>query len=94
MMRSCGPDVPPAENPGVALGIALGAAASRGRDKVTILASPALASFGAWVEQLFAESTGKHGKGLIPVDGEPLGRPRSLWRRSLLHRSCARRRSR
>jgi transaldolase/glucose-6-phosphate isomerase len=75
MMRSCGPDVPPAENPGVTLGIALGAAASRGRDKITILTSPTLASFGAWAEQLFAESTGKHGKGLIPVDGEPLGPP-------------------
>ena len=72
MIRSCGPDVPPAENP---LGVALGAAAGRGRDKVTMLTSPALASFGAWVEQLFAESTGKHGKGLIPIDGEPLGRP-------------------
>ncbi len=75
MMRSCGPDVPPAENPGATLGIALGAAASRGRDKITLLASPALSSFGAWAEQLFAESTGKHGKGLIPIDGEPLGRP-------------------
>jgi len=75
MMLSCGPDVPPSENPGVALGIALGTAAVRGRDKVTILASPTLSSFGAWAEQLFAESTGKHGKGLIPVDGEPLGRP-------------------
>ena len=75
MMRSCGPDVPPSENPGVALGIALGAAAARGRDKVTIFASPALSSFGAWAEQLFAELTGKHGKGLIPVDGEPIGRP-------------------
>jgi len=75
MMRSCGPDVPPAENPGVALGLALGAAAARGRDKVTIFASPSLSSFGAWAEQLFAESTGKQGKGLIPIDGEPLGRP-------------------
>ncbi len=75
MMRSCGPDVPPAENPGIALGIALGAAASRGRDKVTIFASPGLKSFGGWAEQLFAESTGKHGKGLIPIDGEPLVRP-------------------
>ncbi len=75
MMRSCGPDVPPSENPGVALGIALGVAALQGRDKVTILAPPALASFGAWAEQLFAESTGKNDKGLIPVDGEPLGRP-------------------
>jgi len=75
MMRSCGPDVPPPENPGVALGIALGAAAACGRDKITIVTSPGLAGFGAWAEQLFAESTGKHGKGLIPVDGEPLGRP-------------------
>ncbi len=75
MMRSCGADVPPSENPGVALGFALGAAALRGRDKVTIFATPALSSFGTWAEQLFAESTGKHGKGLIPVDGEPIGRP-------------------
>jgi transaldolase/glucose-6-phosphate isomerase len=75
MIRSCGPEVPPADNPGVALGILLGTAAARGRDKITILASPALASFGAWAEQLFAESTGKHGKGLIPIEGEPLGRP-------------------
>ncbi len=75
MMRSCGPDLPPPKNPGVALGIALGAAARRGRDKVTIVTSPGLASFGAWAEQLLAESTGKHGKGLIPVDGEPLGGP-------------------
>ena len=75
MIRSCGPDVPAAENPAVALGLALGAAGTRGRDKITMLTSPALAGFGAWVEQLFAESTGKHGKGLIPIDGEPLGRP-------------------
>jgi len=75
MMNSCGPDVPPAQNPGVALGLALGAAARQGRDKVTILASPRLASFGAWAEQLLAESTGKNGKGLIPIDGEPLGHP-------------------
>jgi transaldolase / glucose-6-phosphate isomerase len=75
MMRSCGADVPPAENPGIAFGIALGAAAARGRDKVTIFASPGLASFGGWAEQLFAESTGKNGKGLVPIDGEPLGRP-------------------
>jgi transaldolase/glucose-6-phosphate isomerase len=75
MMRSCGPDVPPSENPGVTLGIALGTAALRGRDKVTIFATPTLASFGAWAEQLFAESTGKRGKGLIPIDGEPPARP-------------------
>jgi transaldolase / glucose-6-phosphate isomerase len=75
MMRSCGADVPPSDNPGVALGLALGTAALQGRDKVTILASQRLADFGAWAEQLFAESTGKHDKGLIPIDGEPLGAP-------------------
>jgi transaldolase / glucose-6-phosphate isomerase len=71
--RSCGPDVPPAENPGVQLGIAMGVAASRfGRDKVTIITSPDIADLGAWLEQLLAESTGKHGRGLIPVAAEPL----------------------
>jgi transaldolase/glucose-6-phosphate isomerase len=76
MQRGCGPDVPPAENPGVQLGVALGIAAKRfGRDKVTIVASPAIADFGAWLEQLLAESTGKHGLGLIPLAGEPLATP-------------------
>ncbi len=75
MVRSCGSDVPPSDNPGAALGIALGVAGRNGRDKVTMLASPRLAAFGAWAEQLIAESTGKNGKGLIPVDAEPLGSP-------------------
>jgi transaldolase/glucose-6-phosphate isomerase len=75
MMRSCGPDVPPSQNPGVMLGLALGAAARQGRDKVTIFASRGLAGFGAWAEQLLAESTGKNGKGLIAIDGEPIGAP-------------------
>jgi transaldolase/glucose-6-phosphate isomerase len=75
MVRSCGPDVPPSGNPGVDLGIALGLAGREGRDKVTILASPSIADFGAWAEQLIAESTGKNGKGLIPIDSEPLGKP-------------------
>jgi transaldolase/glucose-6-phosphate isomerase len=75
MVRSCGPDVPPHENPGVQLGLALGLAGLEGRDKVTILSSPKVADFGAWAEQLIAESTGKDGKGLIPIDGEPLGDP-------------------
>jgi len=73
MMRSCGPDVPPHENPGVQLGLAMGLAGLEGRDKVTILSSRKIADFGAWAEQLIAESTGKDGKGLIPIDGEPLG---------------------
>ncbi|ACL62182.1 bifunctional transaldolase/phosoglucose isomerase [Methylobacterium nodulans] len=76
MVRACGPEVPPAFNPGVQLGLALGLAATlQGRDKVTLVASPGVASFGAWVEQLIAESTGKEGKGLIPIDNEPLGAP-------------------
>ncbi|HML13290.1 MAG TPA: bifunctional transaldolase/phosoglucose isomerase [Xanthobacteraceae bacterium] len=75
MVRSCGPDVPPDENPGAQLGLVLGGLAKQGRDKVTIVASPAIADFGAWAEQLLAESTGKRGKGLIPIAGEPLGAP-------------------
>jgi transaldolase/glucose-6-phosphate isomerase len=75
MVRSCGADVPPAENPGVQLGLALAAAAARGRDKITLTASPGIADFGAWAEQLIAESTGKNGKALIPLDGENLGSP-------------------
>jgi transaldolase / glucose-6-phosphate isomerase len=76
MERACGADVPPAENPGAQLGIAMGVAATRfGRDKVTIIASPGIADFGAWLEQLLAESTGKHGRGLIPLAGEPLTTP-------------------
>ncbi|MEO6840861.1 MAG: bifunctional transaldolase/phosoglucose isomerase [Bradyrhizobium sp.] len=73
MVRSCGPDVPPHENPGVQLGLAMGLAGLEGRDKVTILSSRKIADFGAWAEQLIAESTGKDGKGLIPIDGETLG---------------------
>ena len=75
MVRSCGPDVPPHENPGVQLGLAMGLAGLEGRDKVTIFSSTKIAAFGAWAEQLIAESTGKDGKGLIPIDGETLGDP-------------------
>ena len=75
MVRSCGADVPPHENPGVQLGLAMGLAGLEGRDKVTISASKKIADFGAWAEQLIAESTGKEGKGLIPIDGEPLADP-------------------
>ena len=62
-----------AENPGLALGVTLGALAKAGRDKLTFLADPAVAPFGAWAEQLIAESTGKHGVGIVPVDREPVG---------------------
>jgi transaldolase / glucose-6-phosphate isomerase len=75
MVRSCHASAPAAENPGVELGAILGLAAQAGRDKVTIVTSPGIADFGAWLEQLIAESTGKHGRGLIPVDQEPLGPP-------------------
>src|SRR6195952_3166686 len=75
MVRSCGADVPPHENPGVQLGLALGLAGLEGRDKVTISSSKKIADFGAWAEQLIAESTGKDGKGLIPIDGEPIAHP-------------------
>jgi len=63
------------KNPGVALGLALGTAAKNGRDKITLIASPAIYDLGAWLEQLIAESTGKIGRALIPVDREPLGPP-------------------
>jgi glucose-6-phosphate isomerase len=75
MARACGPDVPPAESPALRLGAVLGEAALAGRDKVTLVASPAIGNVGSWVEQLVAESTGKEGKGLFPVDVEPLGPP-------------------
>ncbi len=65
----------PAINPGVSLGIAMGTLAKAGRDKLTFLADDDIASFGAWAEQLIAESTGKHGVGIVPVDLEPLGPP-------------------
>ena len=75
MVLSCGGDVPPAKNPGFRLGAILGEAANIGRDKLTIVPSKGLVPFGAWLEQLLAESTGKQGKGIVPVDLEPLGAP-------------------
>jgi transaldolase/glucose-6-phosphate isomerase len=76
MVSACMPSVPVGENPGVVLGAILGLAArNSGRDKVTIIASPGLEALGAWLEQLLAESTGKEGTGLIPIDREGLGPP-------------------
>jgi transaldolase / glucose-6-phosphate isomerase len=75
MVHACGATVPVDENPGVVLGAILGTLGLRGRDKVTIITSPAISDLGAWLEQLIAESTGKIGKGLIPVDRERLGKP-------------------
>ncbi|HVY61716.1 MAG TPA: bifunctional transaldolase/phosoglucose isomerase, partial [Planctomycetota bacterium] len=75
MAAACGQAVPPDANPGVLLGTILGVCAKRGRDKVTFVASPALRALGGWLEQLIAESTGKEGKGIVPVDLERLGPP-------------------
>ncbi len=66
-------DEDPTANPGVSLGLAIGTLARAGRDKLTFLPDPAIRSFGSWLEQLLAESTGKHGTGIIPVDLEPVG---------------------
>ena len=77
MALGCSPRQPAEDNPGVVLGSILGSAANQGRDKVTIIASPGVWDLGAWLEQLLAESTGKQGKGLIPVDREPVGPPRA-----------------
>src|SRR5262249_49815122 len=75
MLHACAPAVPAAENPGLVLGTILGVAATKGIDKLTLFASPGLHDLGAWLEQLIAESTGKEGKGIIPVDRERLSSP-------------------
>lgn len=74
MSRASGPEVPAGQSPGLALGAALGELALAGRDKVTFVTTPSLESFPDWIEQLVAESTGKHGQGIVPVVGERLGR--------------------
>jgi len=75
MVKACGASVAADSNPGVILGNIMGVAANHGRDKVTIIASPGISDLGAWLEQLIAESTGKIGKGIIPVDRERLAKP-------------------
>jgi transaldolase / glucose-6-phosphate isomerase len=75
MMAACGPSVPAAGNPGLVLGTILGVAALRGIDKLTLVASLGIRDLGAWLEQLIAESTGKDGKGIVPVDREIIGPP-------------------
>ena len=74
-MHACETSVNVEENPAAWLGAILGELAKVGRNKVTLITSPKIASFGDWVEQLIAESTGKEGKGLVPVIGEPVGPP-------------------
>ncbi len=75
MVEACKPSVAVEQNPGVMLGLIMGSAAKLGRDKITLIISPGIADVGAWLEQLIAESTGKVGKGIIPVDREALGAP-------------------
>jgi glucose-6-phosphate isomerase len=75
MTSACADSVPPDSNPGIWLGAVIGQLALNGRNKLTLITSPKVATFGYWVEQLIAESTGKQGKGIVPVEGEPLGRP-------------------
>jgi transaldolase/glucose-6-phosphate isomerase len=70
MVHACTPTVPVEENPGVVLGTVLGVCAKHGRDKLTLVSSPGIHDLGAWLEQLIAESTGKIGKGIIPIDRE------------------------
>ena len=75
MVEACKTSTPVGQNPGVVLGLIMGSAAKLGRDKITLIASPGISDLGAWLEQLIAESTGKLGKGIIPVDRESLGTP-------------------
>ena len=75
MATACSASSAADANPGVVLGAILGVAANHGRDKITFITSPGISDLGAWLEQLIAESTGKVGKGIIPVDREKLGKP-------------------
>jgi transaldolase/glucose-6-phosphate isomerase len=75
MAEACGPEMPAADNPGIALGVLLGTLARTGRDKVTVFTTPVLFGLGAWLEQLIAESTGKDGRAIIPVDREAVAAP-------------------
>ena len=75
MAHSCDASVPAEENPGVWLGAVMGTLARAGRDKLTLLVTPKVRTFGYWLEQLIAESTGKQGTGIVPVEGEPVGKP-------------------
>lgn len=75
MAAACGPAAAAADNPGARLGVVLSEAALAGRNKATFVLSPGIASFGLWLEQLIAESTGKEGQGIVPIAEESLGAP-------------------
>ncbi|NTW13115.1 MAG: bifunctional transaldolase/phosoglucose isomerase, partial [Anaerolineales bacterium] len=75
MRHQCSENCPAARDPGLALGAVLGEAALGGRDKLTVLADAPLSAFAGWIEQIVAESSGKNGKGILPVPLEPIGNP-------------------
>ena len=78
--KACSPQTPTSQNPGLRLGAALGSHALKGQDKLTLWLSPGLETFALWIEQLIAESTGKEGKGIVPVAHEPLQKPAAYSR--------------
>jgi transaldolase/glucose-6-phosphate isomerase len=90
MAKACGPQVAAKDNPGCVLGAILALAAKQGRDKVTLVTSKSVSRLGAWLEQLLAESTGKEGKSLIPVEGESLERPKNYGKDRLFVHLCVR----
>lgn len=75
MAQRCGPEMTVSDNPGLVLGAQLAAHARQGRDKLTLVCAPEIATLGWWLEQLVAESLGKRGIGVIPIEGEQLGEP-------------------
>ena len=81
MKQSCSPFIPSDLNPGVNLGVFLGINQKLGKDKATFILSKSIKSFGLWVEQLIAESTGKEGFGILPVEGELLGTKEAIRKR-------------
>lgn len=76
-VEASGPQVPALESPGLWLGVIMAEASLVGKDKLTLIMSPQISSFGYWLEQLIAESSGKEGKGILPIEGEPIGKPLS-----------------
>jgi len=77
--RSVAPMFPIEDNSGEWLGACSATLAQKGRDKITFITSHSIASFGAWAEQLIAESTGKEGKGIVPIDGGAAGQANGVW---------------
>ena len=94
MAEACRDDADVAANPGVALGLVLGTCARQGIDKLTLIVSPRIYDLGAWLEQLIAESTGKNGHAIIPVDREPIGPPTVYGARPRLRLRPSRQRAR